>query len=145
MKASTPAVPEIPSPLAAEREPEKSRGKSRRIPQPHGGVLVPGAGRGPARGAPNAGRPPSAVRALLREAFADRISLASEIADDPSLAPSERLRALDLLGRYGLGTTRELSVEDVKERLAATVALVRTTVPAPHCEALLGKLRGVWT
>ena len=124
---------------------EKSRPKSRAVPQTHGGALVPGAGRGPAKGAPNAGRPPSAVRALLREAFATRVSLAAEIADDPSLAPAERLRALDLLGRYGLGTTRELSVEDVKERLAATVALVRATVPAPHAEALLAKLRGVWT
>ena len=46
---------------------EKSRGKSRRIPHPHGGVLVPGAGRGPAKGAPNAGGPPNAIRALLRE------------------------------------------------------------------------------
>jgi len=157
------AVPEIPPQKGESREPEeevtsprgegkspeksadKSRRKSRGIPQPHGGVLIPGAGRGPAKGAPNAGRPPSAVRAILREAFVARVPLAEAIADDPALAPTERLRALDLLGRYGLGTTRELSVEDVKERLAETVAAVRRIVPAPHAGELLAKLRQVWT
>lgn len=123
----------------------KSRGKSRRIPQPHGGVLVPGAGRGPAKGAPNAGRPPSAVRALMREALAARVSLAEAIADDPANAPAERLRALDLLGRYGLGSTRELTVDDVRERLTATVSAIRAMVPPPHAENLLARLRGVWS
>lgn len=131
------------------QSPEHSKGKSRRksrpIPQAHGGVLVPGAGRGPAKGAPNAGRPPSAVRAILRESFVNRVPLAEAIADDPSFPPSERLRALDLLGRYGLGTTREMSVEDVKERLAETVSAVRRIVPPPHAEELLVTLRGVWS
>lgn len=131
----------------APKSPRKSRDKSRRapVPQPHGGALVPGAGRGPAAGAPNAGRPPSAVRALLRESFAVRVPLAEALADDPTLSAADRLRALDLLARYGLGTTRELSVEDVKERLAATIAAVRALVPASHAESLLIKLREVWT
>jgi len=141
--------PVVPAPRGERKVPEKSadksRKKSRRIPQPHGGVLIPGAGRGPAKGAPNAGRPPSAVRAILREAFAARVTLAAEIADDPGLAASERLRALDLLGRYGLGTTRDVSVDDVKERLAETIAAVRRIVPAPYAEELLVKLRGVWS
>lgn len=129
------------------KPPSKSRGKSRRapVPQPHGGALVPGAGRGPSAGAPNAGRPPSAVRALLRESFAARVTLAERIADDPTLSAADRLRALDLMGRYGLGTTRELSVEEVKERLGATIAAVRTLVPTEHAEPLLAKLREVWT
>jgi hypothetical protein len=127
--------------------PSKSRRKSRRapIPQPHGGALVPGAGRGPKPGAPNAGRPPSAVRALLRESFAERVPLAEAIADNPRLAPADRLRALDLLGRYGLGTTRELSVEEVRDRLTQTVHAVRALVPAPYLEPVLAKLREVWT
>jgi hypothetical protein len=73
------------------------------------------------------------------------VTLAAEIADDPGLAASERLRALDLLGRYGLGTTRDVSVDDVKERLAETIAAVRRIVPAPYAEELLVKLRGVWS
>lgn len=128
-------------------ESPKTGEKSRRtpIPQPHGGALVPGAGRGPQPGAPNAGRPPAAVRALLRESFAARLPLAEAIADNHKLSPADRLRALDLLARYGLGTTREISVEDVKERLSATVAAVRALVPAPYAEPLLSKLRKVWT
>lgn len=49
------------------------------------------------------------------------------------------------LGRYGLGSTRELSVEDVRERLTATVAAIRAMVPPPHAENLLTRLRGVWS
>jgi hypothetical protein len=81
----------------------------------------------------------------MREAFAARVPLAEAIADDPTIAPAERLRALDLLGRYGMGSTRELSVEDVKDRLTATVATIRAMVPAPHAEHLLARLRGVWS
>lgn len=134
----------MPSPTQTKR---KSRKNSRHapIPQPHGGALVPGAGRGPKPGAPNAGRPPAAVRALLRESFAARLPLAEAIADDPKLFPADRLRALDMLARYGLGTTREVSVEDVKDRLTATIAAVREVVPAPHAEQLIALLREVWT
>ena len=60
-------------------------------------------GRGPAAGAPNAGRPPDAVRAACREAFADRVPMLAELADNGT--PEVRLRALDMLGRYGLGTS----------------------------------------
>ncbi|MFN8979843.1 MAG: hypothetical protein ACK5ZZ_14835, partial [Gemmatimonadaceae bacterium] len=62
-------------------------------------------GRGPRKGAPNAGRPPSAVRAQMRDAFAARIHLLEAFADNPQLAVSGRLRALDQLARYGLGAT----------------------------------------
>lgn len=129
-----------------EKSSGKSRGKSRRapVPQPHGGALVPAAGRGPAPGAPNAGRPPSAVRALLRESFAARVPLAEAIADDAALPAAERLRALDLLARYGLGTTREVSTEEVRARLSDTIAAVRQLLPESHAETLLTRLREIW-
>jgi hypothetical protein len=129
------------------KDTQKTGQKSRHtpIPQPHGGALVPGGGRGPKPGAPNAGRPPSAIRALMRESFAVRIPLAEAIADNPRISPADRLRALDLLGRYGLGTTRELSVEEVRERLTQTIVAVRAIVPARHVETLLATLRQVWT
>ena len=107
--------------------------------------MVPGAGRGPAKGAVNAGRPPSAVRAILREAFVARVPLASAIADNPAFTPSERLRALDLLGRFGIGTAREMSVDDVKDRLAETVSAIQRIVSAPQREELLATLRVVWS
>jgi len=67
-------------------------------------------GRGPKPGAPNAGRPPDAVRAACREAFADRVPMLAELAD--SGTPDVRLRALDMLGRYGLGTSFTLEPAD---------------------------------
>lgn len=63
----------------------------------------PRRGRGPAPGAPNAGRPPDAVRRACREAFADRVPMLADLADNGT--PEVRLRALDMLGRYGLGTS----------------------------------------
>ncbi len=60
----------------------------------------PRRGRGPRPGAQNAGRPPSAVRAACRDAFARRIPILEAIADNSTSAPGDRLRALDLLGRY---------------------------------------------
>ena len=63
-------------------------------------------GKGPAPGAPNAGRPPSAIRASMREALDERLKLLASFADDPNLAPLERMRALDMLAKYGIGTTQ---------------------------------------
>ena len=115
------------------------------IPQPHGGALVPGAGRGPTPGAPNAGRPPSEVRAALRQAFADRLPIITGIADDAMLPPTDRLRALEVMARHGLGTVTELGVDDVRDKLAATVAAIRRTVPPDVAAPLLVELRTVWT
>jgi hypothetical protein len=67
-------------------------------------------GRGPSPGAPNAGRPPDAVRAACREAFAVRVPMLAELADNGT--PEVRLRALDMLGRYGLGTSFTLDAGD---------------------------------
>lgn len=58
----------------AAKKAEKSRPKSRHkpVPQPHGGALVPGAGRGPAKGAPNAGRPPNWLKEFCDDLLADK-------------------------------------------------------------------------
>src|SRR5687768_5504396 len=52
------------------------------------------------------GRPSSEVRARCRGSFADRIHILESIADDVSIAPSDRIKALELLARYGLGTVK---------------------------------------
>jgi hypothetical protein len=115
------------------------------IPQPHGGALRPGAGRGPKKGAANAGRPPSAVRAVLRESFADRVPLLERIADDDTAPMAERLRALEVLARYGLGTADGIDLHEVRERLRATVDAIRTTLPDDVAAPLLWRLRAIWT
>ncbi len=51
------------------------------------------------------GRPPSALREQLRGSFADRIPILECMADNTSASASDRLKALDMMARYGLGTT----------------------------------------
>jgi len=92
---------------AAPKSAKKSRRKSRHAPvvQKHGGALIPGAGRGPKRGAPNAGRPPDEIRAALRLQFDKRVKVLTSIADNKAEESSVRIKAVEMLARYGLGTT----------------------------------------
>jgi hypothetical protein len=80
----------------------------------------------------------------LREAFATRVGMVEAIADNTTLTASERLRALDLMARYGLGTTRDVSIEDVKDRLVATIAAIRRIAPPLVAEKLIDDLRRTW-
>ncbi len=59
----------------------------------------PRRGRGPKKGA--GGRTPSQVAEAYRHSFARRLHIAEEVADDLAATPMERLKALDLMGRYG--------------------------------------------
>jgi hypothetical protein len=51
------------------------------------------------------GRPPSAIRERLRGSFEDRVRVLEEIADDTDAPMSDRMKAIDILAKYGLGTT----------------------------------------
>jgi hypothetical protein len=108
------------------------------IPQPHGGALRNG---GP--GSP--GRPPSALRDRLRGSFAERVLVLEAIADDDQADPQDRIRAIDVLAKYGLGTLRELSVDDVRDRLRKTIAIVREHMAPDDATVVLTRLREVWT
>jgi hypothetical protein len=77
------------------------------VPQSHGGALRNG---GTNKGGP--GRPPSVLREKMRGALVDRIPIAAQIADDPKASQADRLRALDFLAKYGLGTRQEVMGED---------------------------------
>lgn len=83
---------------------KKSDGKSG-LPD---GRVAPGRGPKPGEG----GRPPSEVRQRLRGSFADRIRILEQIADDPKASAADRMRAVDLLAKYGLGTTQEVTGKD---------------------------------
>ena len=88
---------------------EKSGGKSgiEMVAQQHGGRLRVGSLPG---NTPGTGRPPSAIRAAMRLSLDQRLKVAEAIADDEKANPSERLKALELLARYGLGTNDTLRV-----------------------------------
>jgi hypothetical protein len=110
------------------------------------------------------GRPPSLVRAACREAFDDRIPLLRHIADglvplretcprcgfqgEPAVGGGsdvdERLRALDTLGKYGLGERTGLDREAVEESLRVQRDIIRELLPAEQATALLERLAEAW-
>lgn len=118
------------------------------VPAP--ALRVPGHGRGRLlnAGVPGnaggSGAPPSALRARLRGSFADRIAIIEEIADDASLRPGDRVRAIDLLARYSLGEQRGVDVEEVRAKLRSTVEAIRQLVPSEAASPLLERLREIW-
>lgn len=73
---------------------------------------------------PGPGRPASEVVALCREAFAKRIPLLEQFADDPKASLAERQKAIELLGKYGGLARVELTGGD-GEPAALTVRVVR--------------------
>ena len=104
------------------------------VPQPHGGALKPGAGGGRKNGSLG-GRPPSAIRERCRGSFVERIPILEEIADDATLRPNDRVKAIDVLAKYGGVDKLALTVEEqpdqamTPERVAAlweTIQRVRT-------------------
>lgn len=93
-------------------------------------------GHGPKPGAPNAGRPPDAVRAACREAFSERVPMLAELADTGT--PDVRLRALDMLGRYGLGTSFTIEPQD---RGTGVVILPALDIPSYQDEQAVPQRR----
>lgn len=115
-----------------------------------GALVVPSHGRGLIRrgsrpgGLPGAGAPPSELRARLRGSMAERVAILEGIADSKSASDADRIRAIDTLAKYGLGTLKEISTEDVRAKLQTTIALVRQRLPAAEADSLLTEMREVW-
>jgi hypothetical protein len=111
------------------------------IPQHHGGAVYSGGVPGH-RGGP--GRPPSALRERLRGSFEQRIAVLEAIADDEGAEPQDRIRAIDTLAKYGIGTLREVSVERVRDRLRQTLEVLREELPNNQAIHLISRLREIW-
>ena len=110
------------------------------IPQAHGGALY----RGGVPGNRGGWKPPSAIRARLRDSLDDRVTVLEEIADDPGMAASDRIRAVDVLAKYGLGAASEVSVDQIREKLRRTLEIVRQAVPPGQVSAVIEALQKVW-
>ena len=54
------------------------------------------------------GRPPSAMRELCRLRFEERITALTQIIDDAKSRDGDKIRAMDLLGKYGIGVLKEV-------------------------------------
>ena len=98
------------------------------IRQTHGGALRAGGTPGNRGGT---GAPSSELRARLRGSASERVAIAEEIADDPQASNADRLRAIDLLFKYGLGAAED-------EAKAVTVGQLHlSALQAPrHIEAV---------
>lgn len=92
--------------MSRKRPDEKPAGEL--VPQPHGGAIK----RGNPKGIDLPGRPPSELRARMRGSLEERLHIAAAIADDKDATNADRLKALDFLARYGLGTKQEVTGED---------------------------------
>lgn len=101
-------------------------------PQAHGGALL--RQKAPNH-VPGPGRPPSELRAILRKSFSDRVPILESIADTGE--PADQLRAVDLMGKYGLGTNKGHD-----EALVSQLARVTAEVFAG--DERLGVLHEAW-
>ena len=91
----------------AKKTPAKTPQARMEVPSHGKGMLRRG---GTNEGGP--GRPPSELRRKMRGSLEDRLHIAEEIADSPTAAYSDRMKALDFLAKYGLGTKQEITGED---------------------------------
>lgn len=61
----------------------------------------------------------------------------------------DRLRALEQMAKYGIGTTQEISIEDIRAdvrgRLARTIETARAMLRAPDAEAYIAALEPIWS
>lgn len=93
----------------AKRGAKKKAGKKaggELVRQAEGGALW----RGPSpNNVPGTGRPPSAIRATARQLFDQRIPTLASIADKGK-RDSDRIAAIDKLGKYGFDEVRELVI-----------------------------------
>ncbi len=112
---------------------------------PRSGVALPlGAHAGNTGGKKGrSGRPRDEIRAMLldgAEAAIPRHRAQLE-SDDPTLIRS----AAEAFLRYGVGRPEAISVEEVRERVAKTVDLMRKRVPPDQMESMLPELKAIWT
>lgn len=66
------------------------------------------------------------------------------IADAEGLDPANRIRAIDVMAKYGLGQLREASVDDVRDRLRQTIGILREELDETTANHLIGRLAEVW-
>lgn len=131
-----------------QRKPAKKATRGRKTPQKTP-MRTPSHGRGQLRvGGTNKGgpgRPPDEVRKALTGSFADRQATLEAFADDRKLDPVTRMKAIEVLARYGLGTANSLSLSTIDRdwvvaQLAAVRRIVREMLTPHQADALLARI-----
>lgn len=103
------------------------------------GTITPGGKPGNRGGK---GTTPSAVRKACRKSFAARMPLLRALADDPNLDVKDRLRAIEMFGRFGLSGA--VTWDDIRGRLKLQLEVLRRVVPEAELEGLLAELSQIW-
>ena len=103
---------------AGEESPKESPSPGELVVPAHGGGMIRH-GSQPGN-TPGSGRPPSKVKAALRKSFDERITILEDIADDTDAELRERLKAIDMMGKY---SDLDMNIDvDLIERLGSVVA-----------------------
>lgn len=111
---------------------KKSGRKSGNRPGTFTGKGDPRNGRGPKAGAPNAGRPKDQVRAGLALDFESNRPILDYFAKGEEFTPEQRMKAIELQARYGLGTQQEVEQDrEVTIRVVRDEPLVEK-MPSPE-------------
>lgn len=88
------------------------------------------------------GRAPSEIRAACREKFDKLLPKLDRIARAKTSKDSDKVRAIDVLGKYGMD--QSVSLVDVKACLRQTTEEIREFLPPDQAEVLLGRIRPIW-
>lgn len=124
--------------MANRRKTSSKRSSVARRPQPQGGYLQTG-NPGNAGGA---GRPPAAIRAASRAGYDELMPVVLKIGKNARAKHSDRIRAADVLGKYGMG--QPVSIDDVLECWHETVSVIRERFAPDISEPLIVTLRPIW-
>lgn len=114
--------------------------KSRAVTGPHrlpNGQLV---GGNP--GNRGGGRTPSAIRADARGRFDELLPVLTKIAKRKNTANRDRIRAADVLGKYGMD--KSVSYADIRECLREQQKEIFALLPEEQAQQLLDRLRPIW-
>lgn len=139
------------------------------IPQPHGGALKRGGTRSPGRPANSIRRRlrgDFAQRLDILRGIADgtvevnlldvceychlppskpqRRDWIDDVLKRVRAAVSEQLKALDLMAKYGMGTMKAVSDDEIRQRLAETLEKIRNSPHVTNPEALIAELEPTW-
>ena len=64
---------------------------------------------------------------------------------NPPSTDGDRIRATDVVEKYGIGTLKEISTEEVRDRLLRTVEIVNEQLAPEDADRVRGLLKEVWT
>ncbi len=77
---------------------------------------------------------PNLIRAACRARFYDRLDVLADIADDKDEKAADRVRAMDTLGRFGLGAADQAQVHIHAGDGATVIGVVRLPVLGEEVE-----------